>query len=601
MEVVHFQTDTLFAKLTLATFFSLAASAGSPSTVEPSNGPVHFHCLEQSGNMQQMLEYLRGKSDLCDVTLVVGEREFPAHRVVLAASSPYFRAMFTNEHLESKQNRIILNCIEEHSMQVLLDFVYTSELEISEENVQSLLAGASLLQLIPVVEACCDFFRVRLDPENCLGIAAFADMHGCNNLRDISLSFAREHFKETSHSDEFLAAPVSTLRQLISSEDLHVQREEEVLDAVLQWFHHDELNREKEVPSLMQFVKLPLIPWKTIKKRLISDVRITSDPGTQELITRAKNFQKFPDHSVDAYSESVFNPFVPRKSVTNRMLVYVVGGETDPGRATVNMVEVYNPAKDSWRELAPMGTKRRGVGVAILNGLLYVVGGSDGVQALRSAECYDPRTNTWSSISDLNEERSSVAVAVVGDFLYAVGGYDGIMSCLRSVECYNPGTDTWTYIAEMNIARSMTAVGVLNERLYVIGGYDGASDLSSCEMYDPNSDSWVMIEEMHTIRCMAGVAVLDNLLYVIGGCQQSQSLNSMEVYNPEKGSWTLAADMTECRSGVGAAVVGKRLYAVGGYSGLSYCRTVECYDPEKKGWSYVASPLTSRRRFGCCS
>lgn len=571
--------------------------------MEPSPGPVNFHCLELSGNMQQMLKHLRGKTDLCDVTLVVGEQQFPAHRVVLAASSPYFCAMFTNEHLESRQDRIVLNCIEERALQTLLDFVYTSELEISEENVQSLLGGASLLQLVPAVEACCDFLRVRLDPENCLGIAAFADMHGCNNLRDISLRFAREHFKETSHSDEFLAAPANTLRQLISSEDLHVQREEEVLDAVLRWFHHDEMNREKNVSSLLQFVKLPLIPWKIIKGSLISDERITSDPATQELITQAKNFQKLPDLpmlGIDVHSESIFNPFVPRKSVTNRMLVYVVGGETDPGRATVNMVEQYSPAKDSWRELAPMSTKRRGVGVAILNGLLYAVGGSDGVQALRSAECYDARTNTWSSISDLNEERSSVAAAVIGDFLYAVGGYDGIMSCLRSVERYNPGTNTWTYIAEMNIARSMTAVGVLNEQLYVIGGYDGASDLSSCEMYSPESDSWVMIEEMHSLRCMAGVAVLDSLLYVIGGCQQSQSLNSMEVYNPKKKTWTLAADMAECRSGVGAAVVGKKLYAVGGYSGLSYCRTVECYDPEK-GWSYVSSPMTSRRRFGCCS
>ena len=549
-----------------------------------------------------MLKHLRQNIDLCDVTLVVGEREFPAHRVVLAASSPYFRAMFTNEHLESKQTRISLQQVDGDTLELLLDFIYSSELKISEDNVQNLLAGSSLLQLIPVVEGCCNFLQVHLDSENCIGISTFAEMHGCRTLRDVSLRYALEHFNETSHSDEFLSAPVTTLREIIRSEDVYVQREEEVLDAVMRWFRHDEISRVEETTTLLQFVKLPLIPWKTIKECIISDERLSSYPETQELITQAKNFQKVPDIPIiENNSEQEFNPFVPRKNVTSRMFVYVVGGETNPGRATVNTVEEYNPLKDSWRELAPMSTKRRGVGVAILNGLLYAVGGSDGVQALRSAECYNPRTNSWSSICDLNEERSSVAAAVLGDVLYAIGGYDGIMSCLRSVETYNPQTNTWTYVTEMNIARSMAAAGVLNDRLYVIGGYDGASDLSSCEMYHSDSSTWVMIEEMHSLRCMAGVAVLDNCLYVIGGCQQSQNLNSVEVYSPEKKTWSLVADMAECRSGVGSAVVGKKLYAIGGYTGLNYCKSVECYNIERGSWSYVASPLTSRRRFGCCS
>ena len=588
-------------------FFALASCLiirifylASAAIVESSDGPMSFHCLELSGNMQRNLQYLRANIDLCDVTLVAGGREFRAHRVVLASSSPYFCAMFTNEHLESKQNRIILKQIEPSTLEVLLDFVYTSSLDISEKNVQNLLAGASLLQLVPVVEACCDFLQARLDPDNCIGISVFADMHGCRLLSDSSRRFAREHFSETSHSEEFLSASMSTLQEIISSEDLHVQKEEDILDAVLRWFHHDEMKREREVSSLLQFVKLPLIPWKTIKELILSDHRISSYPQTQELITQAKNFQRLPDQPAENCPQQEFNPFVPRKSVTTRVLVYVVGGETSP-RATVNTVEEYNPAKDSWRELAPMSTQRRGVGVAILNGLLYAVGGSDGVQALHSAECYNPRTNSWSNISDLNEERSSVAVTVVGDTLYAIGGYDGIMSCLKSVEMYDPQTDTWTYAADMNIARSMASVGVLNDHIYVIGGYDGASDLSSCEMYDFDTNTWVIIEEMHSLRCMAGVAVMDNCLYVVGGCQTSQSLNSVEVYNPEKKSWSLVASMAECRSGVGAAVVGNKLYAIGGYCGPNYCDTVECYNPEQQSWSNVSSPFTSRRRFGCCS
>ena len=45
-------------------------------------------------------------------------------------------------------------------------------------------------------------------------------------------------------------------------------------------------------------------------------------------------------------------------------------------------VEKYNPTTDTWCEVSPMLTPRRGLGAAILDGILYVVGGSDGVAAV---------------------------------------------------------------------------------------------------------------------------------------------------------------------------------------------------------------------------
>jgi len=76
------------------------------------------------------------------------------------------------------------------------------------------------------------------------------------------------------------------------------------------------------------------------------------------------------------------NRLRPRKLYGQAEWIYVLGGETNPGRCTVNTVEKYNPASDTWCEVSPMMTPCRGLGAAILEGILYVMGGSDGIAAL---------------------------------------------------------------------------------------------------------------------------------------------------------------------------------------------------------------------------
>mgnify|MGYP000350325636 FL=1 len=56
----------------------------------------------------------------------------------------------------------------------------------------------------------------------------------------------------------------------------------------------------------------------------------------------------------------------------------------------------FDPETKQWNFVASMTTARSTVGVAVLNGKLYAVGGRDGLACLNSMECYDPHTNKWS-------------------------------------------------------------------------------------------------------------------------------------------------------------------------------------------------------------
>lgn len=130
---------------------------------------------------------------LCDVTLVAESMEIQAHKMVLASCSPYFYAMFTGFE-ESRQDRITLQGVDFNALQLLIDYVYTSLVDVTEENVQVLLTAANLLQLTDVRDACCDYLQTQLDPTNCLGIRDFADLHGCLDLLNYAEAYIEQHF-----------------------------------------------------------------------------------------------------------------------------------------------------------------------------------------------------------------------------------------------------------------------------------------------------------------------------------------------------------------------------------------------------------------------
>jgi len=55
------------------------------------------------------------------------------------------------------------------------------------------------------------------------------------------------------------------------------------------------------------------------------------------------------------------------------------------------------------------------LGVGVLGGPLYAVGGHDGWSYLSSVERWDPHTKVWNYTAPMSTQRSTVGVAVLGD------------------------------------------------------------------------------------------------------------------------------------------------------------------------------------------
>jgi len=117
-------------------------------------------------------------------------------------------------------------------MLILIIFVFhvyiQGCIELQEDSVETLLATACLLQLNPVIKACCQFLVKQLHPSNCLGIRMFADTQGCTELFEYAHAYTTKHFMEVTRNQEFLLLSANEVAKLLESEDLNVPSEETI-------------------------------------------------------------------------------------------------------------------------------------------------------------------------------------------------------------------------------------------------------------------------------------------------------------------------------------------------------------------------------------
>ena len=74
---------------------------------------------------------------------------------------------------------------------------------------------------------------------------------------------------------------------------------------------------------------------------------------------------------------------------------------------------------------------RRGfISVAVLDGLIYAIGGFDGQQRLKTVERYDPNTNQWTMMAPMNEQRSDASATSLQGRVRALT-HDSTLFCWR--------------------------------------------------------------------------------------------------------------------------------------------------------------------------
>ncbi|GBN58366.1 Speckle-type POZ protein [Araneus ventricosus] len=141
---------------------------------------------------------------LTDVEVKMETKSFQAHKIVLCARSPVFKAMFTNDMKEKNIDCIRVDDLEDDIMQQLLFFLYSDNIEnLQWESATQLYYAADKYQIGKLKEVCSSFLVESLTTTNAGELLLLADTHNDNNLKKSVEGFILEHEEEIFVSKEW--------------------------------------------------------------------------------------------------------------------------------------------------------------------------------------------------------------------------------------------------------------------------------------------------------------------------------------------------------------------------------------------------------------
>src|SRR5215471_7971346 len=249
----------------------------------------------------------------------------------------------------------------------------------------------------------------------------------------------------------------------------------------------------------------------------------------------------FPDPSEEVLGASAGGKF------------YVFAGLA-PGWKPKGMVQEFDPAANSWSQKKPMQLPSHHVAFTTLNDKIYAFGGfrlpDSGPPAwdpINNAWEYDPATDSWKELAPMPTKRGAASAAVangkiyvtgganslpgVGDKVYVIGGRIGSAfisvgsNNIDLVEMYDPATDRWIPRDKMPTRRSAIGNGVYNGKIVAVGGeFQDRTQFSAykaAEVYDPALNTWNILPSMPHPRHGVAVGVVGNRLYAVSGDGQS--------------------------------------------------------------------------------
>ncbi|TSO05370.1 Kelch-like protein 40a [Bagarius yarrelli] len=576
--------------------------------VDPVKEPRMYQQSLLLGGLCELLE----NDKFVDCVLKIKDQDFPCHKLVLAASSPYFKAMFLSDMEESKKREVVLKDVEPDIMGMILRYIYTCDINLTEQNVQGIFMAANMYQIPSIFSVCVSYLEHKMVLSNCLAIFRLGLLLECPRLAAKARDYICDRFEVIIKDQDFHQLGAGELAAIITCDSLNVEKEEKVYEALMEWVEYDKTERLEDLPKLLHCIRFRLMAPAYFQEKVEGHRLIKSKQEIKKDLQLIKDAQKgiLPQVSRPSGKKAGASKRDEDEDEDDEGLPGILNNNLRFGMFQTDFILLvsdtgmvaYDPAENECylasrsteipKNHCSLVTKENQIFVA--GGLVYNEQNTDEPFTSYFLQ-FDPISTEWLGMPSLPTPRCLFGFADVQNSIFVVGGKELKEGehALDSVMIYDRQSFKW---GESDpVPYSVYGHGTVshNGLLYVLGGKtDSKKCLRRMCVYNPLRFQWKELAPMKTARSLFGVTVHENKIYVVTGVTDDGLTSNAEVYDIAKNTWSEFEEFPQERSSLNLISLAGCLYAVGGFAMMPNENTEKLEPTEMNDiWRQVISTI----------
>ncbi|KAL6116662.1 klhl42 [Pungitius sinensis] len=394
------------------------------------------------------------------IAIVMDDKIYEVNKKKLIEKSDYFRALYSSGMRESTEDSVQLQGLSVPGLELVLEFINTSKVQVVNETLEDLIETASFLQVTSILKLLTS--EVRQD--NCVELYSLSEVYGTHDLRKACLKYMSCYYHPMLRRPEFSGLPAAVREQVREMRMKGTATLVAIGDFTCLSLEMDD---QDEHWSMLRYGEAEQ-RWKPLANNLPPDMI-----------------------NVRGYGSAVLDNYL-----------FIVGGYRTTSQE-ISAVHCYNPCRNEWNPVAPLNQKRSNFKLLAVQGKMYAVGG----QSLGTVECYSPEQDWWTCVSSMPDPLAEFSACECRGMIYVMGGYtarDRNTSVLR----YCPSSDTWTVFRTCSAHIRKQQMLSVEDTIYLVGGYthelefgprqrrpSQTEDVLTVQSYNVSTGEWVQLKE----------------------------------------------------------------------------------------------------------
>ena len=257
------------------------------------------------GYKNNLLEKLKTQRDthpdVCDLVIRAENNSFRVHKCLMIATCDYFDAMLRSGMQETRTNSIELKDITAHSLQAVVDFIYTGELRLCIKNIAELIRVVSQLQVKYALKLCEEFLIEETTVDNCIEMLQLAELFSIRKVKTAVNFYILKNFDKIIRNEQYKKLTCEQMCQFLQSNRLKLFPEIRVFNACVNFIqsygenHPDGATADSMVYELMQYVRFNTMKAEDFIDIVTKNELIKSDPKCNELLIEAYEYFALPN------------------------------------------------------------------------------------------------------------------------------------------------------------------------------------------------------------------------------------------------------------------------------------------------------------------